>query len=322
MSLGIKNQVSVATEAEYGVATAPALSIPITPSDGIRTEQDVVGVAAINTKPAEHKAFVKGTRNYNGSFSLATYPNAIGYFMYSALGAVATSTVYGETAVYEHVFTEDTDKPSLTVEQVIGSQEEQYAGYIASGFNLEFQVGQAVNMTTSGMAKSVADEEKSSPNFEALDPIKWTGVVTISVDGEDIKCEVESGNIEYENGLSTFHGFCGDNAEPSAHYVENSTVSGSFTMFLGDAEVYALRDKMRNQTELPIVFSATGEAVGEASNTAVQVNIPRAVLSTYSTSLGNSYNQVTVDFVAGEDATDGQIEVTLVNTWDDYTASV
>lgn len=321
MSLGIKNQVSVATESEYGTATAPALSIPITPSDGIVTEQDAVGVAAINTKPAEHKAFVKGVRNYNGAFSLAAFPNAIGYFMYSALGSVATSAVYGETEVYEHVFSEDADKPSLTVEQVIGSQEERYAGYIASEFNVEFSVGQPINITTSGMAKSVADEEKAATNFESLDPLKWTGVVTISIGGEDIKCEVESGNIEYTNGLNTFHGFCGDNAEPSAHYVENSNASGSFTMFLNDAEVYALRDKMRNQTELPILFSATGEAVGEASNTALQVNIPRAVLSTYTTSLGNSYNQVTVDFVGAEDATDGLIEVTLVNTYDSYEAA-
>lgn len=318
MSNGIQNQVAVGVESTYGTATAPTLAVPISASDGIITEQEVVGVPAIDTTPALHKGFVKGVRNYNGSFTMAAYPNAIGFFMYSALGAIASETVYGESEVYEHIMTETVSKPSLTIEQVIGDQEERYSGYIASGFNLEFSVGQVVNMTTTGMAKSSADEEKTSPNYETLQALKWTGVSTISIGGEDLKCEIESGNIEYANGLSAFHGFCGENGEPNAHYLENSEVTGSFTMFLNDAEVYALRDTMRNQTEVALLINVQGETVGNASNTALQLSIPRAVLSTYTTSLGTSYNQVTVDIIGGKHSTSGLIEATLVNTISAY----
>lgn len=317
---GVLNQISVAVESEYGTATTPALSVPILPSDGIRTEQDVVSVEAIDTTPALNKGFVKGVRNYPGSYSLNAYPNALGFFLYSALGGVASDTVYGETTVYEHVFTETVAKPSLTVEQVIGALEEVYAGYIASGFNVEFNVGQPVSITSDGMAKSVATEEKTSPSYETLQVLKWPHVTGITIDGDDLKGYIESGNIEYTNGLATFHGFSANN-EPTTHYVSNSEVSGSFTLFMDADKVDALLAKFRNQDELPIVLTIQGEAVGNAANTALQVSVPRCAISAYNTQLDTSYNQVTLDFVGGKDATNGLIEVTLVNTWQAYAAA-
>lgn len=314
---GILNQIGVATESVYGTAVAPELSVPILPSDGIRTEQEAVGVPAIDTTPAQNKGFVRGVRNYPGNFQFNLYPNASGFFLYSALGACASDTVYGESEVYEHIFTESVAKPSLTVEQVIGEMEERYAGYIASGFNLEFSVGNPISMTSGGMAKAKADEEKTTASYEALDVLKWDGVDSISIDDQDLKAYIESGNVEYANNLATFHGF-GSSNEPTTHYVKNSTVSGSFTMFMDGNQVDALKAKFEAQNELPIIITIEGASIGEASKTALQVSIPRAALSTYTHQLSTDYNQVTVDFVGAKDATDGLIEVTLVNTWASY----
>lgn len=316
---GILNQIGVATESVYGTAVAPELSVPILPSDGIRTEQEAVGVEAIDTSPALNKGFVRGVRNYPGSFALNAYPNALGYFLYSALGAVSSEVVYGESLVYEHVFTEAVAKPSLTVEQVIGEIEERYAGYIASGFNIEFQVGQPISITSQGMAKTVATQEKTSPVYEALEVLKWDEVTEISVDGDDIKAYVESGNIQYSNGLATFVGF-GTSNEPTTHYVENSEVTGSLTLFMDGNSVDALLDKFRDKTEMPIILTVQGQAVGDASNVSLQVTIPRAAITAYNTQLDTSYNQVTLDFVGAKDLTDGLIEVTLVNTYETYVA--
>lgn len=316
---GILNQISVGVEDEYGVAVAPQLSVPILASDGIRTEQDVVGVEAINTLPAQNKGFVRGVRNYPGNFQLNAYPNALGFFLLSALGNIATDLVYGESDVYEHVFTESVAKPSLSIEQVIGAIEERYAGYIASGFNFQFQVGQPVNLTTPGMAKTVADEEKSSPSYENLDVLKWDHITGISFDGEDLKPFIESGNIEYTNGLNTFHGFSQQN-EPSAHYVENSNVTGSFTAFMDGDKVDALLAKFRDQDEVPIVVIMQGQSIGQSANASVQITIPRAVFNVYNTQLSTSYNQVSFDFTGGLHNTNGLIEIILINTHQAYEA--
>lgn len=314
---GVLNQISVGVETTYGTPAEPSLSIPILPSDGIRTEQEAVGVEAIDTSPAQNKSFVRGLRNYPGSFSLNAYPNAMGYFLYSALGGVATETVYGESVVYEHTFTETVSKPSLTIEQVIGDLEEKYAGYIASGFNLQFAVGQPVSLSTEGMAKTAATDEKSSPSYEALDVLKWTHVTSIAINSSDIKAHVESGNIEYTNGLATFHGF-GAVSGPTTHYVQNSTVTGSLTLIMNETDVDPLLSDFRDGDELPIILTLQGESVGDSANTALQVTLPRCVINAFNTSLGTGYNQVTLDFVGGKDFGDGLIEVVLVNTLSAY----
>lgn len=319
MNEGVLNQISVGIESDYGTAVAPQLSIPVLPSDGVRTEQDAVGVEAINTQPAQNKGFVRGVRNYPGNFQLNAYPNAMGFFLLSALGQVATDTVYGESGVYEHVFTELVAKPSLSVEQVIGDIEERYAGYIASGFNIQFQVGQPLSMSTPGMAKGVADQGKETVNYEALDVIKWDHITGISIGGEDLKAYLESGNVEYTNGLNTFHGF-GVSNEPTTHYVENSNVSGSFTAFMDGDDVDALLAKFRDQDEMPIVITAEGQEVGNSAKVGLQITIPRAVLSVYNTQLSTSYNQVTFDFIGGLHSANGLIEVMLINTWQSYSA--
>lgn len=314
---GVLNQVSVAVESEYGIAETPVLSVGVLPSNGLNTEQEVVGVEAIDTSPAQNKGFVRGVRNYSGGYEFNLYPNVVGFFLYSALGDVDTDEVVGETTVYEHVFTEEVAKPSLTVEQVIGGFEERYAGFIVSDFSLSFSVGNPVSISFNGLAKTKSSSSKIAPTYETLDVLKWDGVSAISIDGDDVKAYVESGNIDYANGLATFHGFNSNN-EPSAHYVANSSVSGSFTMFLDGTKVDALKAKFESQDELPIILTIGGESIGTASNTALQVSIPRAAINAYVHRLATDYNQVTLDFVGGKDATDGLIEVTLINTHEAY----
>lgn len=316
-SEGILNQISVGKESTYGTAVTPTYSVPVLPSDGIVVEQETVGVEAIDTHPAKNKGFVRGVRNYTGGYNMNAYPNALGYVLLSALGAVSTSTVGGESVVYEHIFTETVAKKSLTVEQVIGSVTERFAGFIASGFNLQFKVGEPISVGFEGMAKTVASNTKITPVYETRNAFKWDQISSISLDSVDLKAYIESGNIEYKNGLGTFHGFSSNN-EPTLAYVENSELTGSFTALMDGTNVDALSAKFRSQTEMPISFMVTGESAGIASNCAIVLTIPRAVVSTYVTKLDTSYNQVTFDFVAGKDSSDGLIEFILVNTKTTY----
>jgi hypothetical protein len=315
---GVLNQISVKMEDTYGVAETPDFSVPILPSDGIRTEQEAVGNEAIDTHPAKNKSFTRGVRNYPGNFEMNAYPEAMGYFLLSALGAVQSAAAYGETTVYEHEFTEVVAKPSMTLEQVIGELVERYAGYICGGFNLQFEVGQPLKFSTPGMGKTVASATKISPAYETPDPFKWDHVTAISVDGVDLKAYASQGNVEYMNGQQTFHGFNSDN-EPTTHYVQNSEAKGALTLFMDGDTVDALLAKFRDQNEVPVVITVQGPEVGNGTNLSIQIELPKCVVNAYATQLETDYNKVALDFVAGKDVTDGLIKVTLINQKQTYT---
>ena len=72
------------------------------------------------------------------------------------------------------------------------------------------------------------------PSLQSMNHQKvfdWTDVELITLGGTDIKSVIDLLTVEYTNGLNSFHG-CDGEAEPSALYVENSEVSGSFVAFL------------------------------------------------------------------------------------------
>ena len=81
MAEGILDQVSVGAESVVGTAVTPAVSLSVLPSDGVVTEEEAVGVEAIDTSPAKNKDFVKGLREYNGSFEMNAYPQAMGHVL-------------------------------------------------------------------------------------------------------------------------------------------------------------------------------------------------------------------------------------------------
>lgn len=173
----------VKTESVFGTAVTPILSVPISPSDGIQINQDVVGIEAIKTTAPKNKRFMLGKAEYSGGFEVAAYVKSIGYFLNSVFGTDTPSTL--ETGVYKHKFTESTTKKSLTVEQVVGTITKRFAGYIVSSVKITGKTGEPVKITFSGMAKSQADASKISATYETSRPLNFADVASILIGGTD-----------------------------------------------------------------------------------------------------------------------------------------
>jgi len=312
MSAGILSQVSLGKETTQGTAVTPTMSIPVLPCDGLSVEEEAVGVEAINTQPAKNKDFIKGLRKYVGSIEMGLYPQSIGYVLLSALGSVSSAVKSGETNVYEHTFTENVDKPSLTLEQKVGDIVERYAGFISSGFTVDITTGEQIKFTFEGNALSKADATAITPTYEASKVFDWTDVQSITLGGTDIKDVVSELSIEYANGLDVFHGLKGS-SDPSKLYVANSEVTGSITAFL-DSNIQALRDVFENKTEQSLVITIKGdETIGSASNNELVITLPMIVLNTYTHKLDTGYVEVSSDIVGGLDKTNGLISIKLTN---------
>lgn len=312
MSEGILDQISLGKESVLGTAVVPSTSLAVLPSDGVVTEQDAVGVEAIDTNPALNKDFVEGVREFNGAFEMNAYPQALGFILESGLGASSSALVGSETIVYKHTFTEAVVKPSYTLEQKIGSIVERIAGFTVSKFGLELKVGEPLKLTFEGKGLSKADGSAITASYETSKVFDWTDIVSITLGGEDIKCAIQSLSLEYNNNLQNFHGLCGE-ADPTQLFVEPSEVSGSMSAYLTD-EIKALRTVFDSKaTQALVITLVADETIGNASNNTLVITLSKVALNTYVHPIDTSYVAVESDFVGASDPTNGQIKVELTN---------
>ena len=311
-------QISVGIESEFGTAVVPAFSVPVMPGDGIQTEQNIIPDESIDTLPGKNRNFALGVKDYSGGYEMNAYPVALGYLFLSALGAVSSDTVYGETEAYEHVFTEDADKPSLTVEQKLADVS-RYAGYILDGLTLTGKVDDYLKIAFTGMAKTVADASAITAAYETAKPFSWRHIAALSFNSVDLLEYAEEISLEYKNGLGMFHGF-NTTGEPTKSYVGRSEVTGSITAYIEAAVLANLKGDFEDGTEGELLLTITGDAIGIASNYSLQISIPRVILSKLTTPLSDDYYQLTLDLEGAKNTSGTLITVTLVNTKSGYTA--
>lgn len=309
---GILSQVSVAKETTIGTPVTPTASFAVLPSDGVVTNEEAVGVEGINGNPALNKEFVQGLREYEGAFEMNAYPQAIGYLLASAMGGVASATAAGETVVYDHNFTEVVAKTAMTLEQKIGSITERFAGFIASKFGIQITVGEPIKFTFEGKALSKATATAISGAYETGKVFDWTDIQSITLGGTDIKAAISELTLEYINNLNSFHGLNGS-SDPSYQYVEPSEVTGSLTAYL-DSNMATQKTAFENKTQQALVITIeSDETIGVAEKNRLVITVPKVVLNTYAYPIDTGYVEVSSDFVAREDATDGLIKVDLTN---------
>lgn len=314
---GILTQISLGAESSVGVAATPTVSLPVLPSDGVKTEQPLVGVEAIDTSPAKNKGFVQGVREYNGAFEMNAYPQALGYLLKSALGAVATEAVASETLVKKHTFTEAVAKPSLTVEQKIGSVTERFAGFVVGMLSVSGKVGEPIKIALEGKALSVASETAITAAYELSRVFDWTDVQSIEVGGVDIKAAIQEWSLEYTSDLNNFHGFASA-GEPTMLYVKNSEVKGSLSGYQ-DSNLAGFLSDFRDVDEAELVITlAADEVIGNGSYNTLVITVPLMAFAKHEMPVDTEYNSVSLDFEGRKDPTNGLIKVELTNLVTSY----
>lgn len=312
---GILSQISIGKESSYGSAVTPSVSLPVKESDGIQTNQDVVAVEAIKGTAPKNKGFFKGKKAFEGGYATDLYPNNMGLVLLSALGSVADAVAGGETAVYEHTFTEAVAKKSLTVEQKIGTLSKRFAGFVVKNFKIGGKVGETISFTFEGMGKTVADSTPITASFETERPFNFADVASISVGGTDLKAYIEDFEIEYMNNADIFYAM--GSVEPAVSYVKPSECRGKFTLYLDSTTDDLLAD-FEALVEKEIKITLQGDAIGVASNNEVEITLPKAAISKFETKLSFGYNAISLEFAGREDVTDGLVTLKLVNLVESY----
>ncbi len=292
MSNQIKNHIVLARETVWGTPVTPSKLIPVNFTGGIQTNQDIQMVSSLKAKlPKNFDAFV-GNRMHEGDYEMAFYPDTLGYLLMSAFGA-DTITEPEAGVVYKHEFNEAETKPSLTIEQKIGENVRRFAGGIAHTLKVSSAPGEVVVFAPSLMAKSQAFE--ASPVTPAPTNIAAFDFAQCSIEINDVALtEIQNFEIEFRNNLQMKHTL-GAN-DPRYNYVQGSEVVGSLEGYLDATTLSALVNKFHSKDFVKVELIITGVTIGASSNYKFEIAVPKAVLTTCETPLGDEYNFVTVEF--------------------------
>lgn len=319
MGAGVLSQVSFGVETTWGTAVTPNKSIAIHPGDGIQTDNDVQFPQSIKGQLAKNSTSFIGARKHEGDYELDLIPGNAGYFFKSALGAVASVAKSSpNTSVYDHTFTEQASKPSLTIEQAVTDIVRRYAGSIATGFKLNVEAGGSLVADFPFKAKSQASASAITPANETIRPFNFVdlGSTGVSIGGSAFT-QVESLELEYRNNIEFKHALGNNDAQ--FNYPKASEVMGKFVLYL-DATSAAKYTDYLAKTDRALVITFTGDTIGTSSNYGLQINIPVATFKTATYPISDDYNKLTIDFEGVYDtATSKLLNVILTNLVTAYT---
>lgn len=307
---GVSNQVSIGVESTFGTAVTPTVSLPIKESDGVQPAQDVRGLEAINTNPAKNKRFIEGKLVYEGGYEMDAYPESLGYLLKSAFGGVSSALASGESAVYEHTFTESVTKASLTVEQMVGDIVKRFAGFVVTSIKFSVKAGEEAVIAVEGFAKSDADASVITATYESNRPFTFEDVQTLSIGGTDIKAKVEELEWEYTNGAELFHGL--GSKEAQAKYSTQSEFKGKIKAYVDSVTAQYFDDHV-DGTEQALIINIDGDSIGTAEKLGLLVQADKCAFTSFESKLSFDYNAVEVEFEAREDASTGLVKAVLTN---------
>lgn len=321
MSAGVLSQISFGLESVWGTPVVPDKSIGVQPGDGIQTDNDVQFVDSIKAQLAQHSASYKGATTHEGEYELDLIPGYVGYFIKSALGAVASAAKSApNAAVYDHTFTEAESKPSLTIEQSVGEITRRFAGAIVHSLNFSCEPGGRLMLTPGIRAKSTAPATKIAAAYEAatIRPFTFADLNSstgLKIGGSGL-AGLRSLDFTYENNHTLLHGF-GSN-DPQFNYAKGSTIGGSLEFYL-DTNTAAKYADYLNKTTQALQLTFTGDTIGDSANYGLDIIIPKATFVTASYPINDEYAQLTVDFEGEYDQTTSKLlSIILTNLLTNY----
>lgn len=271
------DHIVIGKESTYNTAVIPSIQLPVAREGGISTEVSAEEKSELRSTMAKHNAVVFGPRNHTGSYKMDLFQELSGHVFLSALGEVTSGLVGGESAVYEHDFTETITKPSYTIEQKLGALTNRFSGGIFNTFKISAEAGTpTVVLDFDALAKSVASSTPLTPSTPTTTRFKYVEA-TVSIAGTafDTTTKIE---IEHNSGVSMTPAL-NNTHDQYGYVVDGSEVQITLELML-DATTASKYQVMLDGTDQRIDLDLLGGAtIGTASNGALNIGVPNAKIT-------------------------------------------
>ncbi len=217
--------------------------------------------------------------------------------------------------VYDHVFTEGSAKPSLTIEQAIGENCRRYAGTICNSLKITGKVGEPIEVVAGVKTKTQASSTQITGAFSTVPAFNFSQA-QVKIGGSVI-AEVENFELQYKNGVEMVYAL--GSTDPSYNAIQGgSEAHVKMDMFLDATALTRFTNYLANTKEaLEIIL--TGVSIGTAANYVLDILIPRANYTAAETKITDQHNLLTIEAEGIYDTTTSQlIKATLTNLLTSY----
>lgn len=276
MPIGALGHIGLGKEATFGTAVAASDYVRFA-SESLNQTIEQVKTDTLNGV-VDESPYYEGMHTITGDIQFDAYPNTVGYFLRSALGA-PTSTQQGATTAYQHVFTPSQANfatncalPSYSIEvnRDLGSANAfQYVGCVANELDFTFGVDKKIlNCKSSFLAKSVTNISKTTPTFDTSDVFTWN-MATVTLNSV-ANTNISSVEIGVKNSLDARPTL--DGTRTINRIIRNGkrTFPIKLTVELQDLTEYNL---FTAQNEVPLQIKLTGATIASTYNYTFQVDI-------------------------------------------------
>jgi len=287
--LAVKN-LALGIESTFGTSVTPTAYGEIDSCD-IKLDKDVIVVDDTAGTRKGGRQVVYGAQKVSGSVKSNVYPAFVGYWLKGALGSCSSVLKSGETAVYEHTFSQANTLPSFTL--VLDRGNSEYVKY-TSVVVKSLKMNAKDKLVELSVALDCYDESIGSsytPSQATENPFVFHNVNigfgdSISAARTAVSSSptpVLSWDFEYDNQTQVSHA----SGSAKAYRIDPklAKIKFSFSVFFDNT---THRDAYRNLTKKAAVIRMTGASIGNSSNYNLDIELPAIY-----------YTAQTVDYKAG-----------------------
>lgn len=327
MPIGSLSHIGLSKETTFGTAAAATDYVRFASETIAETIEQVK--SDMNMAIVDEAPYQEGLHTVQGDVKFDVYPNIIGHFLRSALGAPVTTQPNSGTAptVYQHVFTPIQTNfatsnclPSYTLEvnrDLGASNAFQYVGAIVDQLTMDFGVG-TKNMTATATVIAKALQgliTKTTPTFDVQDPFVWSQA-SIQLNSAS-NTNIAEFEVGVKNSLDARPVMDGTKTVNRVLRSAKREFPVKFTVELQDTTEYQL---WKNQSEVPLTITLTGANIASTYNYSIKFEFPKFHFNAFPINVsGAGVITAAMDGWGEYDPTSTYgMRVTLINTKSSY----
>lgn len=317
MPLGSLSHVGMGKETTFGT--------PVAATDYVRFASETINEtfeqvkSDIQNAVVDEAPYYTGMQTVAGDVSFDVYPNIVGNFMKSALGA-PVSTIQGAGPAYQHVFTPAQTNfatncalPPYTLEVNRDlTQAFQYPGSVVNELDFNFGVDKKIlNCKASVLAKTRNLIAKTAPSFDVQDAFTWN-MATVTLNSV-VNTNVSSVEIGVKNELDARPTLDGTRTINRIMRNGKRSFPIKLTVELADLTEYNL---FIAQNEVPLQIKLVGALIASTYNYTFQVDMNKFHFNAFPINVsGSGVITAVLDGWAEYDPTSSYAaKFTLINT--------
>jgi len=241
MVISARTKVGIVKEASWGAGGSPAKLLPVSPPTFTEPFEQVLD-NALRGIPATDFAAYQGVGRIEGSLEGNAYPEELGYFLFTIMGACATS---GTVAPFTHNFTLAATPPSLSVQVEDDVQDVRYLGLYISELGLTYNAAEGLLTFTAALVGKERVETSGTPIPADTTSAPFLGWQTKVYMSGTLVGELTEGELTLSREVTLFYGADGL-AVPAQAHVGPLSVTGRATVKFNDIAFY---NRYKNKTQ-------------------------------------------------------------------------